>query len=258
MEMAMVPIFEVKAAASDLPRAGDWGSRMGGAEILLADDDANFVRSLRLFLANEGYTVRVARDGHETLAEIRARPPDLLVLDLMLLGVDGWEVCRRLRERSDLPVILVSGRSEEEDKLRGFALGADDYVTKPFNPRELAARVRVVLRRCAVGRVAQEDRVLRLGTVEIDPDRYEVRVEGREARLRLKEFQLLVALAQQPGVVLSHDQLLHGVWGEDFFGDGHTLGVHVTWLRQKLAGSAIEIQSVRGVGYKLVVGEGTS
>jgi DNA-binding response OmpR family regulator len=176
--------------------------------------------------------------------------PDLIVLDLMMPRVDGWEVCRRLRKESNIPVIMLTARTDDVDKIVGLELGADDYVTKPFNPRELVARVKAVLRRTQ--NTLDQDVTIDTGDIHIDPARREVTVGGRQVQLRAKEFDLLLALAQEQGRVLTREALLSRVWGYEYFGDSRTVDVHVTWLRDKISGSTTQIQTVRGLGYKLV------
>ena len=220
------------------------------ATILVVDDEKNIVQLLRLYLANEGYRVEAAYDGQEALDKIRSIQPDLVVLDLMMPGIDGWEVCRSLRRKSDTPVIILTARGDDVDKVVGLELGADDYVTKPFNPRELTARVKAVLRRYRPE--MKPPPVLEVGDVRIDVARREVTVAGRAVELRAKEFDLLVAFAESPGIVLDRERLLNRVWGYDYLGDSRTIDVHVAWLREKLSGSTAQIRTVWGVGYKLV------
>ena len=223
------------------------------ATILVADDEKHIVQLVRLYLSNEGYQVDTAADGQEALEKARRLKPDLIILDLMMPRIDGWEVCRRLRKETNVPVIMLTARTEDVDKIVGLELGADDYVTKPFNPRELVARVKAVLRRAQ----AQEepDVTVDVGNVHIDPARREVRVGGKSVQLRAKEFDLLLALAQEEGRVLTREALLSRVWGYTYLGDSRTVDVHVTWLRDKLSGGTAQIQTVRGLGYKLVVPE---
>ena len=223
---------------------------MAGETILVVDDEKNIIELARLYLESEGYVVESAYDGAEALAKIRSLRPALVVLDLMLPKIDGWEVCRRVRATSDVPIIMLTARSEDVDKIVGLELGADDYLTKPFNPRELVARVRAVLRRYE--RAAKPTRAIHIGQVTIDPARREVTVAGKPIKLRAKEFDLLLALAQHRGLVLSRNQLLDLVWGYDFYGSTRTVDVHIAHLREKLAGSNVVIETVRGVGYKLV------
>jgi DNA-binding response OmpR family regulator len=218
--------------------------------ILVVEDEESIVELVRLYLTKEGFRVNVARDGQEALEMARRLPPDLVVLDLMLPRVDGWEVCRRLRKESNVPVIMLTARTDDVDKIVGLELGADDYVTKPFNPRELVARIKAVLRRTQ--NAPDQDVTIDSGDIHIDPARREVTVGGRPVQLRAKEFDLLLALAQEQGRVLTREALLSRVWGYEYFGDSRTVDVHVTWLRDKLSGSSAQIQTVRGLGYKLV------
>ena len=220
--------------------------------ILVADDEKNIVQLVRMYLAADGFTVETASNGTEVLEKMRQTKPDLLVLDLMMPEMDGWEVTRRLRRENDVPIILLTARSDDVDKIVGLELGADDYMTKPFNPRELVARVKAVLRRYTVGHTP--GKVLRVGDLVIDPERREVTVDGRIVELRPKEFDLLTTLARSPGVVFERERLLKIAWGYDYFGDSRTVDVHVTWLRDKLRESTARIQTVWGVGYKLAEG----
>ncbi len=220
--------------------------------VLVVDDEKNIVQLLKLYLSNEGYQVEAAYNGQEALDKARKLRPDLVVLDLMMPGIDGLEVCRRLRKESDVPVIILTARGEDVDKIVGLEVGADDYVTKPFNPRELVARVKAVLRRYHPEGKASP--VIEVGDLRIDVARREVSVGSRAVELRAKEFDLLVAFAQNPGIVLPREKLLSQVWGYDYLGDSRTIDVHVTWLREKLSGSNVQIRTVWGVGYKLVDG----
>ena len=217
--------------------------------ILVVDDERNIVELARLYLEKEGYRVVTAADGKEALAQAQAARPALVVLDLMLPELDGWEVCRRLRAESDLPIIMLTARSDDVDKIVGLELGADDYLTKPFNPRELIARVRAVLRRSAPAKTGHP---LTLARLTLDPAGREVTVAGRPVPLRSKEFDLLHTLIQHRGIVLTREQLLDLVWGYDFYGGNRTVDVHIGQLRRKLAGSGVHIETVRGVGYKLI------
>jgi DNA-binding response OmpR family regulator len=226
---------------------------MAGETILIVDDEAHIVELAALYLEREGFRVQPAADGALALEMIARQPPALLVLDLMLPGVDGWEVCRRVRAGSaapDLPIVILTARDDDVDKIVGLELGADDYVTKPFNPRELVARVKAILRRAR--RADRSETPIHVGDVTIDPARHEVTVAGQPVELRLKEFELLLTLAQHQGIVLSREQLLNLVWGYDFYGDTRTVDVHVAHLRKRLAGATVEIETVVGVGYKLI------
>jgi two-component system alkaline phosphatase synthesis response regulator PhoP len=218
--------------------------------ILLVDDEHNIVDLARMYLEQEGFKVEVAYDGQVALNKCQSLQPALVVLDLMLPAVDGWEVCRRVRSTSDVPIIMLTARDDDVDKIVGLELGADDYVTKPFNPRELVARVKAILRRA--GREPSGEKPITLGNLSVDPARREVAVAGRPVELRTKEFDLLLVLVENRGLVLSRDKLLELAWGFDFAGQTRTVDVHVAHLRDKLVGSNVEIETVWGVGYKLV------
>ncbi len=223
---------------------------MSKETILLVDDEHNIVDLARMYLEQEGFKVEAAYDGQVALDKVKSLQPALVVLDLMLPVVDGWEVCRRVRSTSDVPIIMLTARDDDVDKIVGLELGADDYVTKPFNPRELVARVKAILRRA--GREPSGEKPITLGNLSVDPARREVAVAGRPVELRTKEFDLLLVLAQNRGLVLSRDKLLELAWGFDFAGQTRTVDVHVAHLRDKLTGSNVEIETVWGVGYKLV------
>ncbi|MCD6554938.1 MAG: DNA-binding response regulator [Chloroflexi bacterium] len=223
---------------------------MAGETILVVDDERNIRDLARMYLEQDGYQVAVARDGAEALRQIQALRPALMVLDLMLPEVDGWEVCRRVRASSDLPILMLTARDDDVDKIVGLEMGADDYLTKPFNPRELVARVRAILRRTT--RNVEQASPVHVGDLVIDPARREVTVGGEAVNLRTKEFDLLLTLAEHRGIVLSREKLLELVWGYDFPGQTRTVDVHVAHLREKLARSTVTIETVWGVGYKLV------
>ncbi|MBM3148293.1 MAG: response regulator transcription factor [Actinobacteria bacterium] len=225
---------------------------MAGEHILIVDDEAHIVDLVRLYLEREGFRVDSACDGAQGLRLIEEVRPALVVLDLMLPEVDGLEVCRRVRAASDVPIVMLTARDEDVDKIVGLELGADDYLTKPFNPRELVARVKAILRRSE--RPARDEQApLRVGDVTVDPGRREVTVAGQPVALRAKEFDLLAAFAEHKGLVLTREQLLSRVWGYDFYGETRTVDVHVAHLRKRLAASqAVRIETVTGVGYKLV------
>jgi DNA-binding response OmpR family regulator len=228
---------------------------MTGQTILVVDDEANIVELARMYLEQDGFRVQSAPDGAAALEMVARQPPALMILDLMLPRVDGWEVCRRIRaDRAarDLPIIMLTARDEDVDKIVGLELGADDYVTKPFNPlnpRELVARVRAILRRTQCS--PRLDSPVHAGNVTVDPARREATVAGQSVDLRRKEFDLLLALVEHRGLVLSREQLLSLVWGYDFYGETRTVDVHIAQLRKKLAGATLEIETVLGVGYKL-------
>jgi DNA-binding response OmpR family regulator len=223
---------------------------MAKETVLVVDDERNIVELAQMYLEQAGYSVESARDGQEALIRARHMRPALVVLDLMLPGLDGWEVCRRLRAESDVPIIMLTARSDDVDRIVGLELGADDYVTKPFNPRELVARVGAVLRRYRGS--AQPDRAVTVGQLVIAPGSREARVGDRLLDLRPKEFDLLLSLAEHQGLVMSRDQLLDLVWGYDFPGGTRTVDAHISHLRARLEGSDVTIETYRGIGYKLV------
>lgn len=225
---------------------------MAGERILVVDDETNILDLTRLYLEREGYRVEAVTDGAQALARIRTEAPALVILDIMLPEVDGFEVCRQTRAESDVPIIMLTARDDDIDKIVGLELGADDYLTKPFNPRELVARVKAILRRTERG-VSVDVRPLHLADLTIDPASREVRVRGELVDLRAKEFDLLYSLAEHKGIVLTREQLLSLVWGYDFYGQTRTVDVHVAQLRKRLTGSAVQIETVTGVGYKLVL-----
>ena len=226
---------------------------MAGERILVVDDEAHIVDLARLYLEREGFSVESAADGEAALAHWHQGEPALIILDLMLPRLDGWEVCRRVRAKSEVPILMLTARDEDVDKIVGLELGADDYMTKPFNPRELVARVRAILRRAERSPQATQAPI-HIGDVVVDPARREVHVAGEEVRLRAKEFDLLRTLAEHRGLVLTREQLLNLVWGYDFYGQTRTVDVHVAHVRQRLAPSqSVRVETITGVGYKLVV-----
>ena len=223
------------------------------SRILVVDDDAKTVSAIRLYLEHGGFQVLVAADGREALSlATTTPPPDLVVLDLMLPGLDGLEVCRRLRETSDIPIIMLTARSTEEDRLEGLELGADDYVVKPFSPRELAARVHAVLRRVPGG--APGGPPIRVGPVTIDAARHEVTVRGDSVGLTPREFRLLEVLARAPGRAFTRAELVARAFGADSEALDRTIDAHVVNLRRKIEadpGRPALIETVFGVGYRL-------
>jgi DNA-binding response OmpR family regulator len=218
--------------------------------ILVVDDERNIVDLLRLYLEKEGFAVAAAFDGEEALVLHARHDPDLVILDLMLPKVDGFDVCREIRRRGDTPVLMLTARSDDVDAIVGLELGADDYVTKPFNPRALMARVKAILRRTQA--TSRGGRPIEVGHLRIDPRRREATVGARRLDLRAREFDLLSALARDPGIVLTRDALLEGVWGTDFPGETRTVDVHVAEVRKKLGPDGPVIETVRGHGYRLV------
>jgi two-component system response regulator RegX3 len=220
--------------------------------ILLVEDEAALADTVRYNLEREGFSVTVAGDGRRALEIFGNEPHALVILDLMLPGMSGFDVCRSLRLRSDVPIIMVTAKDSEADKVTGLELGADDYVTKPFSVRELVSRVRANLRRVANPRLA-EATSLEAGGISVDIERHEVKVDGRGMSLPPKEFELLVALLRRPGRLVTREQLIDEVWGADYVGDTKTLDVHVKRLRQKVeldAHRPTRILTVRGFGYK--------
>lgn len=222
-------------------------------DVLIVDDEVAILDLAEMYLQSDGFRVHRARSGMEALAAVAEDPPDLMVLDIMLPGIDGWEVCRRVRAERDLPIIMLTARGDPIDRVVGLELGADDYVVKPFHGRELVARVRAVLRRARDGGVTNAEGSVTVGDVTIDPARHVVTVAGRGVEMRGREFDLLRHLALHEGLVRSRDQLLESVWGYDFFGDSRTVDVHVAHVRAHLKHSArARIETVWGIGYKLV------
>lgn len=225
--------------------------------ILLVDDEPDLRRMVRQYLEAEGFAVSEACDGDSALRELRGSSPDLILLDVAMPAPDGFEVLRRLRRTSDVPVIMLTARAEEIDRVVGLSMGADDYVTKPFSPRELVARVRAVLRRQGPGR-ADLDELLRFDGLTVDMARREVTKDGSTVDLTTLEFDLLAGMASAPGRVFTRAQLLEKVWGWDYFGPDRVVDVHIGNVRKKLrdnAAAPLFIATVRGVGYKFVAAQ---
>jgi two-component system response regulator RegX3 len=219
--------------------------------VLIVEDEPDLADPLAYLLRREGYEVEIAEDGALALTAFRERGADILLLDLMLPGMPGTEVCRQIRQTSNVPVIMVSAKDDEVDKVVGLELGADDYVTKPYSPRELVARIRAVLRRGTEPDLAPQ--TLEAGPVRMDVDRHVVTVDGRPVSLPLKEFELLEMLLRNSGRVLTRMQLIDRVWGSDYVGDTKTLDVHVKRLRAKIEPDPATpryLLTVRGLGYK--------
>lgn len=220
--------------------------------VLVVEDEESYSDALAYMLRKEGYEVAIAADGNTAIAEFERNGADIVLLDLMLPGIPGTEVCRQIRATSSVPVIMVSAKDDEVDKVVGLELGADDYVTKPYSPRELVARIRAVLRRGQEPELLPD--TLEAGPVRMDVERHVVTVDGVEQRLPLKEFELLEMFLRNPGRVLTRGQLIDRVWGSDYVGDTKTLDVHVKRLRAKLEpdpGTPKFLVTVRGLGYKL-------
>jgi DNA-binding response OmpR family regulator len=222
--------------------------------ILLVDDEPSILELARMYLEREGFRIQSVKDGLAALNAVSHEHPALVVLDVMLPKLDGFEVCRRLRASNDpVAILMLTARDEDIDKILGLELGADDYLTKPFNPRELVARVKAILRR---GDRKQDDAhaaPIHLGDLTVDPARREVRLASRTLDLRTQEFDLLLTFAEHRGLVLSREQILQKAWGFDFYGQTRTVDVHVAHLRRKLEKSSVKIETVTGVGYKLVL-----
>jgi DNA-binding response OmpR family regulator len=225
---------------------------MSGELVLLVDDEPSITQLARMYLEREGFAIESVDDGLAAIETAARLHPALIVLDVMLPGLDGFEVCRRLRKQNDpVAILMLTARDEDIDKIIGLELGADDYLTKPFNPRELVARVKAILRRSE--RMPRPDSTpMRLGDLTIDPASREARSSSGVLNLRTQEFDLLLTLAENRGRVLSREQLLQQAWGFDFYGQTRTVDVHIAQLRKKLEGSSARIETVTGVGYKLV------
>jgi DNA-binding response OmpR family regulator len=220
--------------------------------ILLVDDEPSIIQLARMYLEREGFRVAAAGDGQAALDAVAGQRPALIVLDLMLPKLDGFEVCRQLRAKNNpVAILMLTARDEDIDKILGLELGADDYLTKPFNPRELVARVKAILRR--ERKSSADERPLSLGDLTIDPIRREARLAERTLDLRTQEFDLLLTLMGQPGRVFTREQLLQQAWGFDFYGQTRTVDVHIAHLRKKMDGGSVKIETVTGVGYKLVI-----
>ena len=226
---------------------------MANEKILVVDDDTNICELLRLYLTKEGYQVTVANDGEEGLEKFNAVKPDMVLLDIMLPVMDGWAVCAHIREKAKTPIIMLTAKSEVNDRITGLEMGADDYLVKPFEMKELMARINAVLRRSEI----PDDTKKRLtfDKLVIDLDSYELLVDGRKIDTPPKELELLYHLAASPNRVFTRNQLLDEVWGFDYFGDSRTVDVHVKRLREKLAGASDKwaLKTVWGVGYKFEV-----
>ena len=223
--------------------------------ILVVDDEQNIIELAKLYLERDGYKVEGVTNGQDALSKQRTLNPNLIILDLMLPDIDGFDVCRQIRAKSSLPILMLTARKEDIDKIVGLELGADDYLTKPFNPRELIARVKAVLRRYQMGIKPSE--VIEVGSLRIDLPGHEVTLAGNQIELRMKEFDLLAAFAQNLNIVLTREKLLEIVWGYDYYGETRTVDVHVNHLRSKLAGSGVDIETFRGTGYKMTLIGGT-
>lgn len=227
-------------------------------KIMVADDDKNICELLRLYLEKEQYTVVTANDGNEALARFAAESPALILLDIMMPGLDGWQVCREIRKKSNVPIIMITAKGETFDKVLGLELGADDYVVKPFDAKEIVARIKAVLRR-STGAAQSENAVREVSydKLVVNMTKYELKVDGRAVDTPPKELELLFHLASNPNRVYTRDQLLDEVWGFEYYGDSRTVDVHIKRLREKLEGVSEQwtLKTVWGVGYKFEVKE---
>jgi DNA-binding response OmpR family regulator len=229
---------------------------MANVKIMVVDDDQNICELLRLYLEKEGYTVVIAGDGKQALDMFTKENPDLMLLDIMLPGLDGWQVCREIRKKSQCPIIMLTAKGEVFDKVLGLELGADDYVVKPFEAKEVVARIKAVLRR--IGKNADEQvKEVVYDKLSINLTNYELKVDGKQIDTPPKEMELIYHLASNPNRVFTRDQLLDEVWGFDYYGDSRTVDVHVKRLREKLEGVSDKwaLKTVWGVGYKFEVKE---
>ena len=233
---------------------------MATGKILIVDDDTNICELLRLYIAKEGFEASIANDGETALKMFDSVSPDLILLDIMLPGLDGWQVCRELRKKSSVPIIMLTAKGEVFDKVRGLELGADDYVVKPFETKEVVARINAVLRRSGRNSGRQDDsKEVSYENLTINLTNYELRVKGQQVDTPPKEMELIYHLASNPNRVFTRDQLLDEVWGFDYYGDSRTVDVHVKRLREKLEGVSDKwaLKTVWGVGYKFEVKDAT-
>ena len=227
-------------------------------KILVADDDLNICELLRLYLEKEGFEVVMAHDGEEAVAKFESEKPSLILLDIMMPKLDGWQVCRQIRQKSDCPIIMLTAKGETFDKVLGLELGADDYVVKPFDTKEIVARIKAVLRRSGpAGNAAGEVQEVSYDKLTVNMTRYELKVDGKVVDAPPKELELLFHLASNPNRVFTRDQLLDEVWGFEYYGDSRTVDVHIKRLREKLEGVSDQwsLKTVWGVGYKFEVKE---
>jgi DNA-binding response OmpR family regulator len=219
------------------------------AKILIIDDEVHIIELAKLYLQRDGFQVESATRGQDGLAMFAMVNPDLIILDIMLPDIDGFEVCRQIRTKSKVPILILSARREDVDKVVGLELGADDYLAKPFNPQELVARVKAILRRAQAE--VTPPQIIDIYGIHIDVLKREVIINNEVLKLRTKEFDLLYVFAQNPDIVLGRERLLNQVWGYDYYGETRTVDVHVSHLREKLKGSPADIETYRGTGYKL-------
>lgn len=225
------------------------GDGMAGEKILIVDNDKNICELLRLYLEKEGYAVTQAYDGEAAFEAFEREKPNLVLLDVMMPKMDGWEVCRTLRRYSQVPIIMLTARSEERDELLGFELGVDEYISKPFSPKILVARIEAILRRGNAG----TGEILEAAGIRVDKDAHEASVDGQPVDLSNKEFELLTYFMENQGMALSREKILNNVWNYDYFGDARTIDTHVKKLRSKLGEKGELIKTIWGMGYKFEV-----
>jgi DNA-binding response OmpR family regulator len=225
---------------------------MTNAKILIADDDRNICELLRMYLEKDGFSVVIAGNGEEALQKFDEEEPDILLLDVMMPRLDGWQVCRELRKKSEVPIIMITAKGETFDKVLGLELGADDYVVKPFEPKEIVARVKAVLRRTGKANAENDKKEVSFDKLTVNMTKYELKVDGKVIDTPPKELELLFHLASNPNRVYTRDQLLDEVWGFEYYGDSRTVDVHIKRLREKLEGVSEKwsLKTVWGVGYK--------
>ena len=230
---------------------------MAMGKVLVADDDKNICELLRLYLVKEGFQVVLAGDGEEALARFSAENPDIILLDVMMPRLDGWQVCREIRKKSECPIIMITAKGETFDKVLGLELGADDYVVKPFETKEIVARIKAVLRRTGKSAAENDVKEVSYDKLVVNMTKYELKVDGKVVDTPPKELELLYHLASNPNRVYTRDQLLNEVWGFEYYGDSRTVDVHVKRLREKLEGVSDKwtLKTVWGVGYKFEVKE---
>ncbi|MDD6882083.1 MAG: response regulator transcription factor [Eubacteriales bacterium] len=229
----------------------------GGYRILVADDDINVHQSLNAYFRREGYQMLSAYDGSEAIGHVRKSRPDMVILDIMMPKMDGLMVCREIRKESNIPIIMLTAKGEEFDKLLGLELGADDYITKPFSPREVLARVKAVLRRMHELRNVEKGSHMVIGNLDIDMSAFQVKLDGKIVPCTPKEIEILWTLASNQGMVFSREHLLQSIWGYDFLGDTRAVDSHIKRIRAKLCfpENGWDIKTVWGVGYRFEVGE---
>lgn len=230
---------------------------MSTEKILICDDDRNICELLRLYLEKEGYALCIANDGVEALEKFNSESPDMILLDIMMPRLDGWQVCREIRKKSDVPIIMITAKGETFDKVLGLELGSDDYVVKPFDPKEIVARIKAIMRRADKSSSENDTKEVSYDKLVVNMTKYELKVDGRVVDTPPKELELLYHLASNPNRVYTRDQLLDEVWGFEYYGDSRTVDVHIKRLREKLEGVSDQwmLKTVWGVGYKFEVKE---